>query len=277
MKTAADSPCPGRHRRARNPPAGSADTGRPRRLLGTALSQATSSPESAPPCSTASLPEAKVSSSELAAEGGLRIPFDFYSPRPAAELVADGERLPAFLLTHGLVHEGYRDARVIAMARRLARAGFAVMAPGPAADEELPAGVRGHRCGGRLPRFPARIRPRRRRTGRRDRPELQRRSDADGPWPAESARQGPLRPDLRELLRHAAHPALRPDRLLRCSGTSRGARRPEQPAQSLAAPARQPRPRARLPEPRRLRRLRGRPRALPLARRPGAAGDLLGG
>ncbi len=74
-------------------------------------------------------PEAKVSSSELAAEGGLRIPFDFYSPRPAAELVADGERLPAFLLTHGLVHEGYRDARVIAMARRLARSGFAVMAP----------------------------------------------------------------------------------------------------------------------------------------------------
>ena len=73
-------------------------------------------------------PEEKVSSSELAG-GGLRVPFDFYSPRPAAELAADGERLPAFVLTHGLVHEGYRDARVIAMARRLARAGFAVMAP----------------------------------------------------------------------------------------------------------------------------------------------------
>ena len=74
-------------------------------------------------------PEPKVSSSELAPGEHLRVPFDFYSPRPAAELVADGERLPAFLLTHGLVHEGYRDARVIAMARRLARAGFAVMAP----------------------------------------------------------------------------------------------------------------------------------------------------
>ena len=74
-------------------------------------------------------PEPKVTSGELTAGDGLRVPFDFYNPRPEAELAGRGERLPAFLLAHGVVHEGYRDARVIAMARRLARGGFAVMAP----------------------------------------------------------------------------------------------------------------------------------------------------
>ena len=74
-------------------------------------------------------PEPKVTSGELTDDDGLRVPFDFYSPRAAEEVAADGERLPAFLLAHGVVHEGYRDARVIAMARRLARGGFAVMTP----------------------------------------------------------------------------------------------------------------------------------------------------
>ena len=73
--------------------------------------------------------EPKVTSGELTAGDGVRVPFDFYGPRAAAEPAAGGERLPAFLLAHGVVHEGNRDARVIAMARRLARGGFAVMAP----------------------------------------------------------------------------------------------------------------------------------------------------
>lgn len=69
--------------------------------------------------------EPKTTSGELRAGDAVRVPFDFYSPPPAS----GGERLPAFLLAHGAVHEGNRDARVIAMARRLARGGFAVMAP----------------------------------------------------------------------------------------------------------------------------------------------------
>ncbi|MCY3737599.1 MAG: hypothetical protein OXG13_14420 [Gemmatimonadaceae bacterium] len=73
--------------------------------------------------------EPKTTSGELTAGDGVRVPFDFYSPRTAAKPAAVGERLPAFLLAHGAVHEGNRDARVIAMARRLARGGFAVMAP----------------------------------------------------------------------------------------------------------------------------------------------------
>ena len=74
-------------------------------------------------------PEPKTTRGELTAADSVRVPFDFYSPRTAAEVAASGERLPAFLLAHGVVHEGNRDARVIAMARRLARGGFAVMAP----------------------------------------------------------------------------------------------------------------------------------------------------
>ena len=73
--------------------------------------------------------EPQTTSGELTAGDTVRVPFDFYSPHTAAEAAAGGERLPAFLLAHGAVHEGNRDARVIAMARRLARGGFAVMAP----------------------------------------------------------------------------------------------------------------------------------------------------
>ena len=63
-----------------------------------------------------------VSADTLVLADGLTVPFDLYHPRtetPAAALV----------LTHGLAHLGNRDPRVKALSRRLARAGFVVMAP----------------------------------------------------------------------------------------------------------------------------------------------------
>ena len=68
-------------------------------------------------------------SSSLASADGAHVPFDVYTPVAVADLVANSERLPAILLTHGLAHDGNRDRRVIAHARRLARAGFVVMTP----------------------------------------------------------------------------------------------------------------------------------------------------
>lgn len=53
---------------------------------------------------------------------GLQVPFDLYR-------TPSGDRSPAIIFTHGFAHQGYRDPRIQAQSRRLARAGFAVMAP----------------------------------------------------------------------------------------------------------------------------------------------------
>jgi dienelactone hydrolase len=58
----------------------------------------------------------------LSLASGLQVPFDLY--RTPSE-----DRSPAIIFTHGFAHEGYRDPRIQAQSRRLARAGFAVMAP----------------------------------------------------------------------------------------------------------------------------------------------------
>ena len=58
----------------------------------------------------------------LSLENGLQVPFDFYLP-------STGEPAPAILFSHGLAHQGNRDPRLRAQSLRLARAGFAVMAP----------------------------------------------------------------------------------------------------------------------------------------------------
>ena len=66
--------------------------------------------------------EPLVRSDTLAAASGVVVPFDLYATR------ADGPQ-PAIVFTHGLAHEGNRDGRVQTQSRRLARAGFTVLAP----------------------------------------------------------------------------------------------------------------------------------------------------
>jgi acetyl esterase/lipase len=63
-----------------------------------------------------------VSSDTLRLDSGLWVPFDLYRT-PSEEAAA------AIVFTHGFAHQGHSDPRVQAQSRRLARAGFAVMAP----------------------------------------------------------------------------------------------------------------------------------------------------
>lgn len=67
-------------------------------------------------------PDPVVTSDSLTVDDSLRVSFDLYRA-PADKPTA------ALLFTHGFAHRGNRDPRVQAQARRLARAGFAVMTP----------------------------------------------------------------------------------------------------------------------------------------------------
>jgi len=67
-------------------------------------------------------PSPVVTSDTLIVSDSLQIPFDLYRPPSDA-------RAAAVLFTHGLAHRGYHDPRLQAQSRRLARAGFVVMAP----------------------------------------------------------------------------------------------------------------------------------------------------
>lgn len=63
-----------------------------------------------------------VTSGVLISGSGLTVPFDLY--RSETNTPA-----PALVFTHGLAHLGNRDPRITSFSRRLARAGFIVMAP----------------------------------------------------------------------------------------------------------------------------------------------------
>ena len=66
--------------------------------------------------------EPLVRSDTITAASGVAVPFDLYSIRT-------DEPRPAIVFTHGMAREGNRDGRVQSQSRRLARAGFAVLAP----------------------------------------------------------------------------------------------------------------------------------------------------
>ncbi len=63
-----------------------------------------------------------ISSHTLVVGDGTQVPFDLYRPPSTAPTAA-------IVFTHGLAHLGNQDPRVRAHARRLARAGFVVLAP----------------------------------------------------------------------------------------------------------------------------------------------------